>query len=209
MRIKKKVKKTFKVIVIIVLVILLLIGGYFVYKRLNNTSSTVTSKVVSEIKDYGYVLEDDAPKGYKELFNELIKVLNEDEVDEEEYAKLVAQLLVFDFYNLDNKISKNDVGGVQFILDDYRENFVYEATETVYKYIEHNVYGDRDQKLPEVESTEIENIRTNNYNYDDLNDDNAYIVKVKVSYKKDLGYPEEVTVKMLHNDNKLEVFYMK
>lgn len=209
MRIKKKVKKTFKIIVIILLVILLLIGGFFVYKRLNNTSSTVTSKVVSEIKDYGYTLEDDAPKGYKELFNELIKVLNEEEVNEEEYAKLVAQLLVFDFYNLDNKVSKNDIGGVQFILNDYKENFVKEATETVYKYVEHNVYGDRKQELPEVETTEVDSIRTNNYSYDKLKDDNAYIVKVKVSYKKDLGYPEEVTVKMLHNDKKLEVFYMK
>lgn len=209
MRVKKKVKKTFKIIVIILLVILLLIGGFFVYKRFNNTSSAVTSKVVDEIKDYGYTLEDDAPKGYKELFNELIKVLNEEEVNEEEYAKLVARMLVFDFYNLDNKVSKNDIGGVQFILSDYKENFVKEATETVYKYVEHNVYGDRKQDLPEVETVEVDSVRTNNYNYNDLKDDNAYIVKIKVSYKKNLGYPEEVTVKMLHNDKKLEVFYMK
>lgn len=208
MRVKKKVKKTFKIIVIVVLVILLLIGGYFVYKRFTSSTPT-TSKVVDEIKDYGYTLEDDSPKGYKELFNELIKVLNEEEVNEEEYAKLVAMMLVFDFYNLDNKVSKNDVGGVQFILSDYKKDFVYEATETVYKYVEHNVYGDRKQELPEVETTEVDSVRTNNYSYNDLKDDNAYIVKVKVSYKKDLGYPEEVTVKMLHNDSKLEVFYMK
>lgn len=209
MRVKKKVKKTFKIVVVIILVILLLIGGYFVYKRFNNSNTTTTSKVVEEIKDYGYTLEDDAPKEYKELFNELIKVLNEEEVNEEEYAKLVAMMLVFDFYNLDNKVSKNDVGGTEFILSDYRKNFVYEATETVYKYVEHNVYGDRKQELPEVETVEVDSVRTNNYNYNEIEDDNAYIVKVKVSYKKDLGYPEEVTVKMLHNDNKLEVFYMK
>lgn len=209
MKIKKKVKKTFKIVVIIILILALLVGGYFVYKRLSTSTKPVTSKVVNEIKEYGYTLEDDAPKGYKTLFDELTKVLNAEELDEEAYAKLVAQMLVFDFYNLDNKVSKNDVGGTQFILSDYEKSFVYEATETVYKHIEHNIYNDRKQKLPVVTETEIESIRTNNYNYNKLKDDKAYIVKVKVSYKENLGYPEEVTVKMLHNDKKLEVFYMK
>ena len=209
MKIKKKVKKTFIIITIIILVLALSIGGYFVYKRFRSSTKTTTVKIVNEIKDYGYTLEEDAPKEYKKLFEELDKVLKEEPVDEEAYAKLVAQMLVFDFYNLDNKISKNAVGGTEFILSDYEKNFVYEATETVYKYIEHNVYGDRKQELPKVSSTSVESVRTNNYSYKKISDDKAYIVKVKVEYEEDLGYPTEVTVKMLHNDEKLEVFYMK
>ena len=146
---------------------------------------------------------------YKNLFDELSNVLNKEEIIEEEYAKLVAQMLVADFYNLDNKISKNDIGGTQFILDSYVENFVLEASETVYKYLEHNIYGDRKQELPQVEEVTVKSIRTNNYTYKKLTDDNAYIITVGITYKKDLGYPEEVVVKMLHNDKKLEVFYMK
>lgn len=209
MKLKKKAKKTFKIIIIVLLILGLSLGGYFVYKRFIKTTEVTTSKVVNEIKEYGYTLEDDAPKEYKKLFDELDKVLKAEEIDEEAYAKLVAQMLVFDFYNLDNKISKNDVGGTEFILSDYEEQFVYEATETVYKYVEHNVYGDRKQELPKVKNVTVESIRTNNYTYEKLSDDKAYIIKVNVEYEKDLGYPTEVTVKMLHNDKKLEVFYMK
>lgn len=209
MKLKKKAKKTFKIIIIVLLILGLSLGGYFVYKRFIKTTKVTTTKVVNEIKEYGYTLEDDAPKEYKKLFDELDKVLKAEEIDEEAYAKLVAQMLVFDFYNLDNKISKNDVGGTEFILSDYEEQFVYEATETVYKYVEHNVYGDRKQELPKVKNVTVESIRTNNYTYEKLSDDKAYIIKVNVEYEKDLGYPTEVTVKMLHNDKKLEVFYMK
>lgn len=209
MKLKKKAKKTFKIIIIVLLILGLSLAGYFVYKRFAKSTKTTTNKVVNEIKEYGYTLEDDAPKEYKHLFDELDKVLKAEEIDEEAYAKLVAQMLVFDFYNLDNKISKNDVGGTEFILSDYEEQFVYEATETVYKYIEHNVYGDRKQELPKVKNVSVESIRTNNYTYEKLSDDKAYIIKVNVEYEKDLGYPTEVTVKMLHNDKKLEVFYMK
>ena len=123
-------------------------------------------------------------------------------------------MLVLDFYNLDNKMSKNDIGGTQFIMDNYRSNFILEASETVYKYIEHNVYGNRKQELPKVKEVSVESVNTNTYKYNNITDDKAYIIKVKVSYEKDLGYPTSVVVKLLHTKmengkTKLEVFYMK
>ena len=226
MKIKKSVKRTLLIILIVLVVALLIFLGYKIYDNFLGGGSTIQPEVVNTIDGYGYTLENDAPDGYVTLFNELKTLLEQDEVNEEEYAKLVARMLVYDFYNLDNKISKNDVGGTEFILEDYRDNFILEASESVYKYIEHNIYQDREQKLPVVTSTEVTNVRTGQYRYEDYTDDNAYIVTVQVGYEEDLGYPTEVTVKMLHvlkevkekdsegnevtNEyNTLQVFYMK
>ena len=129
--------------------------------------------------------------------------------EEEDYAKLVAQLLVVDFYDLDNKISKNDVGGVQFIYEPVRENFVLEASETVYKYVENNLDGDRKQSLPQVVDSEVVSIADSSYKSDDINDATAFLVTVKVSYKKDLGYPTNIAVKLIHSNDKLEVVEME
>ena len=57
------------------------------------------AKVINEIPEYGYTLEADQPEVYKNLFEKLAKVLSAEEVDEEEYARLVAQMLAIDFYN--------------------------------------------------------------------------------------------------------------
>jgi hypothetical protein len=205
-----KKKKITLIIIILLLVVLLAVGGYFGYKAVNKNKTAIgTAAVVDKIDKYGYTLEEDAPKVYKELFKELQDVLSKDEVDYEEYAKLVAQMTVVDFYNLDNKVSKNDIGGVQFIYSSYKENFVLEASETVYKYIEHNLYNDRTQQLPVVDSSYVDSIKTEKYQYQKIKDDEAYNVNVKLTYKKDMGYPSNVVVKLLHNDGKLEVYYMK
>ena len=110
---------------------------------------------------------------------------------------------------LDNKTSKNDIGGTQFIREENVSNFVLQASETVYKYVEQNLDGNRQQVLPVVKAVEATNIKTGKYSYKGVKDDKAYTVTVKLEYKKDLGYPKEVVVKLLHNDKKLEIYYMK
>lgn len=98
-----------------------------------------------------------------------------------------------------------------FIKEEYKSNFILEASETVYKYIELNVYNDRTQVLPIVKSVDIKSINTTTYKYKDVSDSKAYKAVVTVTYEKDLGYPKEVTVVMVHNkDNakKLEVIKM-
>lgn len=206
---KSKVRKILIIVLAILLIATLVVGYLLVNNVFTKTVKTKKVEVVDNIGEYGYVLEEDSTKLYKDLYNNLKKVLNEKEVNEEEYAKLVAEMLVVDFYDLDSKMSKNDVGGAQFILDDYKQNFVLEAGETVYKYVEHNVYGDRDQDLPKVSNVEVSDVKKGPYIYNDYTDDNAYVVTVKVEYEKDLSYPSEVVVKMIHDDKILKVFYMK
>lgn len=209
MKLKKGIRKSGRIILIAAIVILIVGIGLLVYKRFfAEQKTTPKAEVVDKLDDYGYYLEDDATELSKKLFKGLKKVLNADEVDEEQYATLVSEMLVADFYNLDNKLSKNDIGGVQFIKETYQTNFVLEASETIYKYIEHNLYGDRKQELPKITNVSVKTMTKTTYKYEDIEDDNVYKALVEVEYEKDLGYPTEVTVVMIHNDKKLEVIKM-
>lgn len=207
MKKKRKLKKKVVILIILIVILVLLIGGFLLYKFVF-TKEENHAKVVSEIPEYGYTLEEDQPKIYKELFKELAKVLKEENVDTEKYASIAGQMLAIDFYNLDNKVSKNDVGGTEFIKDNYIDNFVLEASDTVYKYIEQNLYGKRKQELPIVTSSSVKDIEKGSYTYANKTDDNAYKVTVNLEYKKDLGYPKEVVVKFLHNGKRLEAYEM-
>lgn len=107
---KRKLKKKVVILIILIVVLILCITGFILYKTLSK-NQVAEAKVIDSIEEYGYVLEDDQPKIYKDLFKELSKVLKEENVNEEEYAKILSQMFSIDFYNLENKVSKNDVGG--------------------------------------------------------------------------------------------------
>lgn len=209
MKRKRKVKKKVIILLVLILLLIALVVGVIMYTNSNKKTDSSSKKVVDEIPEYGYVLDNNKTKLYKNLFKKLAEVLGKDDVDYDEYAKLVSELAVSDFYTLDNKTSKNDIGGVQFIRKDNRENFVLEASETVYKYVEQNLDGKRNQELPIVSKIEVTDTKQEAYKYKDIIDDKAYIIKVKLEYKKDLGYPEEVEVRLLHSDKKLEIYSMK
>ena len=139
------------------------------------------------------------------LFEKLKVALDKEEVDEELYATLLSQLFVTDFYTLSNKLSSSDVGGLDFVLAENKDNFAAKAKDTMYKSVKTNLYGDRDQELPTVTKVSVDNIITNNYTYGDKKDAEAYSVKCSVTYDKDLGYPSTVKLTLVHTDKKLEV----
>ncbi len=205
---KRKLKKKVVILIILIVVLILCITGFILYKTLSK-NQVAEAKVIDSIEEYGYVLEDDQPKIYQDLFKELSKVLQAENVDEEEYARLISQMFSIDFYNLENKISKNDVGGTMFISTDYVDNFTLKASDTVYKYIEHNLYNDRDQNLPVVTSSSVNKLENVTYEYENINDDNAYEVTVNLEYEEDLGYPTEIVLTLIHNDKKLEICEME
>lgn len=214
MKLKKSVKKVLVLILVLFLLILVASLVFVGYQKFVKKNTVGEVEIVDKIEEYGYYLEDDQPELYKDMYEQLRETLNQEQISEKDYASLVAQMIVLDFYHLDNKISKNDIGGTQFVLAKYRDNFILEASETVYKYIEHNVYQNRKQELPKVKNVEVKNVKTNRYSYDKMTDEKAYIVTVNVEYEKDLGYPKEVVVKMIHTKlteekTKLEVFYLK
>ena len=206
---KRKAKKGLFVIIILLLIAILAI--IIVPKKLKKKKPEQNQvvEVVDKIDNFEYELKDNETKYYNELFEKLKKLLSEENYEEEEYAALIGQLFLVDFYDLDSKVMKSDVGGTQFVYNDYRSDFEKGATTTVYKYVESNVYGDRKQDLPIVKNVEKTEITTKTYKSDMVTDNNAYNIKFKIEYSKDLGYPKDVQLILVHNETKLEIVSME
>lgn len=201
MRLKKKVKRTILIILIIALVALI---GFAVYKYKNKTKVKEV-KVVDKIEKYGYKLKETKPEAYKKMFKELKEILSADKVDEEKYAKKISEMFIYDFYSLDDKLAKTDIGGVDFLYPAVTENFLLNAQDTYYKYVESNIYDNRTQDLPIVDKIEMKNVSQKEFAYQDKTDDNAYFVDVTWSYKdgKFTDYQNSATLVFIHDDIKL------
>ena len=205
---KRRIKK--KPIIILTLIILIAVGvaAYFIF--FNKEEEKVAEiKNVDTIEGYDYTLSENATKYYKNLFKQLKDVLTADEVDEDKYASLVARMFLADFFNLDNKITKNDVGGLQFVYKDFRDDFVKLASSSMYKTVESDVYGKRKQTLPVVSSVSAEKAENTSFTYGSETDDNAYVFDFKITYDDDMGYQETGTITLIHSNDKLEVAAME
>lgn len=210
MKKKKRVnKRKIRIIIILLVGIIILLFGFCMLKgKGNNKRVKKEVKVEEKIDDYNYELDDNETAYYKELFKSLKNVLSADELDEEKYASLVSQLFLADFFNLDNKLSKNDIGGIQFVYADYQKDFENLAKESVYHYVESNIYGDRKQELPVVSEVSIVNIEKKSVKYLDTVDEVAYIVDLSIAYEKDMGYQAEATLTLVHHNDRLEIIEM-
>ena len=190
--------------IVISLILLIIIVVAYVFIDKVYLQKQLVAKVVHEIKEYNYYLDDKDTDLYKEKYYLLENILKEDNVDYSEYAKLISQLFVIDFYTLNNKITNKDIGGVQFINSNIIDNFKLNATSTIYKYVNSNLYGKRNQILPVVSSIDIVDIKQ-----DDFNDNDAFYVELKWDYKKDLDYPKSATIVLTYENNKLSIVEMK
>lgn len=182
----KNKKKKLILLLMIICVILLVISGYYFLKKDNNLNDI---KVVSQIKDYKYKLTNNKTPLYKKYFLELRDILGAEEINDEQYAKQVVKLFVSDFYDLNSKVSKTNVGGLEFIHPGAIDNFKLNAQNTMYKYIENNVYNNRQQELPKIKSVVIDSAETtelevNNRGYI------GYKINATWEYEKDLGYEQ-------------------
>jgi len=133
-----------------------------------------------------------------------MKELNKEEIDYEKYAELISKLYIADFYNLENKITKNDVGGLQFIHSLAQENFLLKAKDTLYKNIQSNIYGDRNQELPVVKDISLDSIKEGSFKINDEELD-SYIVTLKWTYEKDLDYDNSKEIILVKEDKKLSI----
>lgn len=201
--------KKFLVFLIIMIILVGSLIGVILYLDYGSKKKVTEAKVVDSIEGYDYKLSDKDSNLYKENFKELKKILEKETVDEEEYVKQIAKLFIIDFFTLNNKVTNKDIGGVEFVHKEAVENFKLKAEDTVYKYIESNIYGDRKQSLPEVNSIDSVNLETMNVVYKDINDSKAYKVVVKFSYKEDLGYTKQKLMVFVHEDKVLSLIEMK
>lgn len=199
-----KKKSDRKIIILFVIVGILLLGflGYRVNKDFLSKSNN--KKQIDSIDFYGYTLSKSDTDLYKSTFKELSKVLNEKPVDMNSYAKLISELFIIDLYSLDNKLTSTDIGGVEFLHKDLRENFKENMGSTLYKFVESNIASKRKQELPMVKEVNVSDVFETKYTYN-KNEYPAYLVTVDWTYEKDLGYQTSAKLTII-NDN--DVLYI-
>ena len=211
-KIKFRKDNLFILLLVIFLIALLIILFSLVKKTFKKSSGKVEDvKVVDTIDNFEYSLEDNKTDYYKKLFNELKEILSSDNVNEEEYAKIITKLFVADFYDLNSKSSKSDIGGTKFIHSDFQSQFEKKAKskEGIYYYVKNNLEGNRKQELPKVKNVEVVSLKKSVFNFEKIKDDNAFVVDVSITYEKDLGYQKNVSITLIHNNKKLEIVEIK
>lgn len=210
--IKNKKKRRIKAsAVIVLLVIIVLVILVLSFKSLFSSLKPKEQKkveVLDTIEKYGYKLDENDPKYFKQLFKQLKKELEKDKIDEEKYATLLSQLFITDFYSLNHTINKNDVGGTQFVYKSYQDTFEDFAKNSIYHYVENNMYNNRKQELPDIKEVKVIDITKDSFTSNTVSDEEAYNVTMKLTYEKDLGYPTEAKLVLVHSNDKLEIASM-
>lgn len=179
-----KLKKKVKLLIIVLITILLVVGITIIAVKVadkQNEPKVKEVKVLKSIKEYGYELKENKPEKYKKMFKELEDILRKDKVSDEEYVKKAAEMFVYDFYSLEDKTAKTDVGGVNFVLPEALPNFLANAEDTYYKYVESNLYGERKQILPIVDTVTLVSTTPTEYVYN-TKKYTAYEIKTTWTY---------------------------
>ena len=192
----KQINNIISIAIIVSLILLVILVGSVIVKLTSEVKATAT---IDTIENYHYILTDNDTDYFKKTFKELKQVLKE-EVNEEEYAKTISKLFIIDFYSLSTSVNKNDVGGVQFVKEDYRDTFIKIAKDSIYNSVENNIYGDRKQKLPTVTNVEVTNISK---------EKDDYIVTCSITYEENMGYASSVEINIIKRDNILEISSLK
>ena len=203
MKLKKKVKR----LLLLIIIVGLGLGGYYVYKNIGKKEEVKEIKVINKIDKYGYQLKENKTSKYKNLFEELKEILNEENVNEENYVKKISEMFIYDFYSLSDKTAKTDIGGTDFVYNEILENFLQNAQDTYYKYVESNVYNNRKQSLPTVSNITIEKVENTKFEYNNKYDDKAYEVDISWDYTDNQfsSYQKKATLVFIHDGDKLSL----
>ena len=219
MRREKKAKikmKPITKILLCLIIVLLIIGGYFAYDKFIKPKNNKV-KIVDSIsnEDVDYVVSETDTKLFKSNFNELKKVLNAKKVDNKKYAETIAKLFVIDFFTLSNKTNKNDVGGVQFVYDNYKKDFIDGARDSIYKQVKSTVSDEKiNNSLPTVSSVQVDTIDTISpaSMFEEMGfteDQEGYIINISWEYKNDDEFQSNATIIIVPDGTKLSVARMQ
>lgn len=190
------IKRILRFLIIILIIITIVVVIYILPKKKNRTVESIDST------KYGYVLAKRDTSLYKEVFNLLKDELKKEDINYEKYAEYVSKLFVIDLYTLSNKTSKNDVGGIQYVKDEIKDNYKLNVSNTIYKYIG-TVKSD-----VEVSKVELEEIKEVTYKISNK-DYSGYEVKLIWEYKEKNDYDTEGTIVLIQDDGKLYIVEKK
>lgn len=203
---KRRIKKKYKIIGIIIILLILIILGLIIWFSIDKDNNVDNTKpqIKDNMENYDYYLNDNTTDYYESLYKELKVILNEETIDDSKFASAIAKLFITDVFTLDNKITSNDIGGLQFIHSDFKDDFISIAKTSLYSNVESNIYGDRKQELPIVSNVEITKITSSTFKYKNVSND-SYDVSATITYEKDLGYPTNYKLTLIKNNNHWQV----
>ncbi|MBE6154293.1 MAG: hypothetical protein E7163_01785 [Firmicutes bacterium] len=200
----KKKYKIWLILIVVLLVLVIIIGIISLFLKPKENQEVNSTNVLTSIEKYKYTLDDRDTKYMKDTFIELENILNSEEINYNDYAQVLSKLFVIDFYTLNNKINKYDIGGLEYILTDKVDMFKNKAMDTIYKDIIDNTYKDRIQELPEITEVKVIDFNVSKININDAQED-CYEITLEYKYKKDLGYDSKGIVYIIKNGDKLEI----
>ena len=185
------------ILIILFMILIYSAGGIYYIEYVYKDNNEPVVKNLVEIEGYPYSLKSNASKLYIDEFN-ILKDNLENNYNEEEYIKSISKLYIIDLYSLKNKLNKYDIN-VDFIYPDIVSNYRLNIENTLYKYLENNSDGNRNQELPVVSNVIIDEILDEKYS---LNKENVPCKKVKVTieYENDLGYDKSGTITLVKQD---------
>ena len=199
---------TNKKFIFIIAVLFIILFLYFSVKN-SFSSKSVEVKKIDSISNYNYILHSNQSDIYKMEFKKLKEILEKPDVNTVEYEREVSKLFVIDFFTLDDKITNTDIGGLDFIHENMKSEFIKKARNTIYRNVQNNIYGDRKQELPLVKDVKITREQTIKYEKDNIKDENAYQVELDIEYEKDLKYKSSVVLTLIHENEKIYIVEVK
>lgn len=204
---KKELSDTKRIVLftMVIIIVVFLIGFLSIIvlkdKEENETPENV-KKNMHEISGYGITVDDLDSEYYKLEFEKLKTNLESGNINYDEYAESIAKLFLIDLYTIKTKINKYDVGGLEEVIPEARDNYVTNITDTIYKYVEDNTDGKRTQSLPVVSEVSLKGTKKSDYKVDSLNTKfPAYVFEFDISYSSDLGYDTKAEVTVVNRDN--------
>ncbi len=213
-----KMKKKYKIIFTLIILLILAGCGFFLYtkffKKVEVVDNPITNvaKVTNQIEGYLYTLDDRDSELFATTFKELKELLeSKNEMNEEfmeEYAKYLAKLFVIDLYTIQNKVSKYDIGGLEYIYENALNSFRAKVLDTIYKTVEDDSYKTRTQTLPIVKTVTIDSMEQTNYQMEET-EYVAYEIKLSWDYETNLGYDNKGTIIMIEKEKKLYIVSFK
>lgn len=189
------INKIKKIIRIIMLVVVALIAIYAIFVAIPSKKNK--DEGIENINNK-YILYKRDSNLYKENFEKLRTILETSPVDNKEYAETIVKLFVIDFYTLDNKDENTDIGGLQYVHSNLKDNLVLNASSTMYKYIKTT------KELPRVKSITSVDTKETTYKISDK-DYSAYAITINWEYDKDLGYEKQGTFIVVNDNGDLSI----
>ena len=195
-------RKRFKYILRIIFILIILAIIILILLQFKGNSSTPKYKEIDTIKNYNYELEDRDTELMQNTFKKLKKELSKDNVDYDLYAEYLSELFIIDLFTMNNKDNKYDVGSIEYVLEDAKENYQINVEDTIYKYLVEK--SNRKEEYPIVKSITKEKIENKEYKFNEETYE-AYKVTLNWEYEKDNDYDKKGIVTLIKKDNKLFV----